>query len=133
MRRFKGRSTVVLRPRTAKEVSAVLKYCNEKRIAVVPQGGNTGLVGGSVPVHDEIVLSLQSMNQIRTFDPVSGILTCDAGCVLEVLDNWLAEKGYMMPLGGSRESLPIAEILQNHSKAENDYRFGGKGQLPNRW
>lgn len=86
---------------------------------MVPQGGNTGLVGGSVPVFDEVVLSLQGMNKIRGFDNVSGtnkrgggvlklmkttkqnkkgILTADAGCVLEVLDNWLGEKGYMMPL-----------------------------------
>ena len=68
----------------------------------MPQGGNTGLVGGSVAVHDEIVVSLQNMNQIRSFDGVSGILTCDAGCILEVLDNHLAQFGFTMPLGRSQ-------------------------------
>lgn len=51
-----------------------LKFCNDNNIAVVPQGGNTGLVGGSVPVHDELILNLSAMNSIRSFDPVSG--TC---------------------------------------------------------
>lgn len=49
-----------------------LKYCDDNNIAVVPQGGNTGLVGGSVPVHDELILNLSAMNSIRSFDPVSG-------------------------------------------------------------
>jgi FAD/FMN-containing dehydrogenase len=53
-------------------VSAILKYCNEKKLAVVPQGGNTGLVGGSVPVFDEIVLSTQLMNQVISLDKISG-------------------------------------------------------------
>ena len=49
-----------------------LKFCDENNIAVVPQGGNTGLVGGSVPVYDELILNLSAMNSIRSFDPVSG-------------------------------------------------------------
>lgn len=53
-------------------MSAILKYCNEKKLAVVPQGGNTGLVGGSVPVFDEIVLSTQLMNQVISLDKISG-------------------------------------------------------------
>lgn len=53
-------------------MSAVLSYCNARRLAVVPQGGNTGLVGGSVPVFDEVVLSTRRMTRLVTFDPVSG-------------------------------------------------------------
>jgi D-lactate dehydrogenase (cytochrome) len=53
-------------------VSAILKYCNEKKLAVVPQGGNTGLVGGSVPVFDDIVLSTRLMNQVISLDKISG-------------------------------------------------------------
>jgi len=51
----------------------------------VPQGGNTGLVGGSVPLHDEVVLSTRKMNKIQGLDEAQGILTCDAGCILETL------------------------------------------------
>lgn len=56
-------------------MSAILKYCNEKKLAVVPQGGNTGLVGGSVSVFDEIVISTQLMNSIISLDEISGICT----------------------------------------------------------
>lgn len=69
---FLGASQVVLRPKSTEEVSAILKYCNEKKLAVVPQGGNTGLVGGSVSVFDEIVISTQLMNSIINLDEISG-------------------------------------------------------------
>jgi FAD/FMN-containing dehydrogenase len=72
MGKYKGRSTTVLKPRTTEEVSKIVKHCNEKRIGIVPQGGNTGLVGGSVPVRDELILSLSNLNKVRSFDPVSG-------------------------------------------------------------
>ena len=63
----------MLRPKTTKEVSAVLKYCNSRRLAVVPQGGNTGLVAGSIPVFDEIILSTQLMTDIISVDATSGM------------------------------------------------------------
>lgn len=70
--RFHGRSTTVLKPKSTQDVSKILKWCNDKRIGVVPQGGNTGLVGGSVPVNNEVILSLSNLNKVRSFDPVSG-------------------------------------------------------------
>ena len=72
MGKYKGKSTTVLKPRTTEEVSKIVKHCNEKRIGIVPQGGNTGLVGGSVPVRDELILNLSNLNKVRSFDPVSG-------------------------------------------------------------
>ena len=75
MGKYKGKSTTVLKPRTTEEVSKIVKHCNEKRIGIVPQGGNTGLVGGSVPVRDELILSLSNLNKVRSFDPVSGKVT----------------------------------------------------------
>jgi len=72
MQRFHGSSTTVLKPKTTQQISKILKWCSDRRIGVVPQGGNTGLVGGSVPVKDELILSLSNMNKIRKFDPVSG-------------------------------------------------------------
>ena len=87
-----------MRPRSTEQVSALLAYCNARRIAVCPQGGNTGLVGGSVPVFDEVVLSLSAMDEIIAFDDVSGIVTVEAGCVLESLETWLNERGHIMPL-----------------------------------
>jgi hypothetical protein len=69
---FSGASQIVLKPKTTEEVSAVLKYCNAENLAVCPQGGNTGLVGGSVPVFDEVIISTSLMNKIVSLDEISG-------------------------------------------------------------
>ena len=68
-----GNSQLVLRPQTTKEVSAVLKYCNSRPLAVVPQGGNTGMVAGGIPVFDEIILSTELMTDIISLDATAGI------------------------------------------------------------
>lgn len=72
MGKYHGKSTTVLKPKTTQEVSEIVKWCWERRIGIVPQGGNTGLVGGSVPLHDELIVSLANMSKVRSFDPVSG-------------------------------------------------------------
>lgn len=72
MQKYSGNSPILLKPKTTEEVSKIMKYCYEERIAVVPQGGNTGLVGGSTPVYDELILSTEGMKEIRHFDEVSG-------------------------------------------------------------
>jgi len=72
MGRYHGRSTTVLKPRSTQEVSEIMKWCNKHRIGVVPQGGNTGLVGGGVPMDNEVILSLSNLNKVRSFDSVSG-------------------------------------------------------------
>lgn len=98
MRKYRGQSNLLLKPKTTAQVADILKHCNEKNLAVVPQGGNTGLVGGSNPIFDEIIISLSSLNKIRSFDPVSGILKVDAGVILENADQYLLEQGYIFPL-----------------------------------
>ncbi|XP_064577093.1 D-2-hydroxyglutarate dehydrogenase, mitochondrial isoform X3 [Zonotrichia leucophrys gambelii] len=70
LKSVRGCSQLVLKPQTTAEVSQILRYCHERNLAVNPQGGNTGLVGGSVPVFDEIILSTALMNQIISFDKV---------------------------------------------------------------
>ncbi|XP_029643465.1 D-2-hydroxyglutarate dehydrogenase, mitochondrial [Octopus sinensis] len=72
MKIYRGASCLMLLPKTTSEVSEILSYCNERNLAVVPQGGNTGLVGGSIPVFDEIVISTRLMNNIISLDKVSG-------------------------------------------------------------
>lgn len=74
-----GSSRLVLRPKTTEEVAAILQYCNVQNIAICPQGGNTGLVGGSVPVFDEVVLSLELMDEVISVDELSG--TFDFHCI----------------------------------------------------
>jgi FAD/FMN-containing dehydrogenase len=77
-----GHSPVILRPGSTAEVSEILKIANETSTAIVPQGGNTGLVGGQIPHNGEVVLSLTRMNRIREVDPVSNTITCEAGVTL---------------------------------------------------
>ena len=80
---YHGHTPVVLRPGSVEEVAAILKLANDTRTAVVPQGGNTGLVGGQIPHHGEIVLSLTRLDKIREVDPVSNTLTVEAGVTLQ--------------------------------------------------
>ena len=80
--RWHGRTSVVLRPATVAEVSEILRLANETGTAIVPQGGNTGLVGGQLPYHGEIILSLNRLDKIREVDPVSNTITCEAGVTL---------------------------------------------------
>ncbi|XP_014270476.1 D-2-hydroxyglutarate dehydrogenase, mitochondrial isoform X2 [Halyomorpha halys] len=93
-----GQSSVALKPKTTEEVSEIMKICYNEHLAVCPQGGNTGVVGGSVPVFDEVIVSLSLMNKIHQIDADGGTVRCDAGCVLEQLDSQVAKKGLMMPL-----------------------------------
>ncbi len=79
---FHGHTPVVLRPGTAAEVAQILRLANENGIPIVPQGGNTGLVGGQTPQHGEVVLSLNRLDRIRELDPVSNTMTCEAGVTL---------------------------------------------------
>src|SRR5260221_2368456 len=79
---FRGSSPAVLRPGSVAEVAEILKLANETATAIVPQGGNTGLVGGQIPQHGEIVLSLNRLDRVREVDPVSNTMTCEAGVTL---------------------------------------------------
>ena len=125
MRKYRGHTKLVLKPGSTEEVSKILKYCNENILAVVPQGGNSGLVGGSVPVFDEIVINMGRMNEIRSFDEVSGTLVVDAGCILEVVDNYLAEKGYIFPLDlGAKGSCQIGGNVATNAGGLRLLRYG---------
>lgn len=125
MRKYKGQSKLVIKPGSTKEVSEVLKYCNDNMLAVVPQGGNTGLVGGSVPVFDEIVINMSRMRQIRSFDEISGTLVVDAGCILENVDQFLAEKNYIFPLDlGAKGSCQIGGNVATNAGGLRLLRYG---------
>ena len=95
LNKYHGSSKLVLFPKTTQHVSSILSYCNKEKIAVVPQGGNTGLVGGGVPVHDEVVINMSKMKEIRHWDGEMGVLIAEAGCILESLDNYLSNEGYI--------------------------------------
>src|SRR3569833_1136066 len=80
---FHGTSPLVLRPGATAEVAASCRLANEHRIALVPQGGNTGLVGGQTPIGGEVVISMRRMDRIREVDIDSNTMTAEAGVVLQ--------------------------------------------------
>ncbi|KAF2096298.1 D-lactate dehydrogenase-like protein 2 [Rhizodiscina lignyota] len=125
MRKYRGHTKLVLKPESTEQTSKILKYCNDNMLAVVPQGGNTGLVGGSVPVFDEIVINLSRMNKIRSFDDISGILVADAGVILEIADNFLAEKNHIFPLDlGAKGSCQIGGNVATNAGGLRLLRYG---------
>jgi len=125
MRKYRGHTKLVVKPGSTEEVSKVLKYCNDNMLAVVPQGGNSGLVGGSVPVFDEIVINMSRMNTIRSFDEVSGTLVVDAGVILEVADHYLAERNHIFPLDlGAKGSCHIGGNVATNAGGLRLLRYG---------
>jgi FAD/FMN-containing dehydrogenase len=95
---YHGHTPMVLRPGSVAEVSAILRLANETKTPVVPQGGNTGLVGGQVPHHGEIVLSLNRMDKIREVDATSNTITAEAGVSLGRVREAAANVDRLYPL-----------------------------------
>nr|XP_025843480.1 D-2-hydroxyglutarate dehydrogenase, mitochondrial isoform X1 [Vulpes vulpes]XP_025843481.1 D-2-hydroxyglutarate dehydrogenase, mitochondrial isoform X1 [Vulpes vulpes] len=125
LRTVRGCSRVLLRPRTSEEVAHILRYCHERNLAVNPQGGNTGMVGGSVPVFDEIILSTALMNQVISFHSVSGTLVCQAGCILEELSQYVEARGFVMPLDlGAKGSCHIGGNVATNAGGLRFLRYG---------
>lgn len=125
LRSVRGNSQLVLKPGSVDEISTILKYCNDKKIAVCPQGGNTGLVGGSVPVCDEIVLSLQRLNKVISIDEVTGIAVCEAGCILDNLEKQAQDVGLVVPIDlGAKQSCHIGGNLSTNAGGLRVLRYG---------
>lgn len=123
--RWRGRSRLVVQPRDTAGVSRALAHCHERGLAVVPQGGKTGLVGGSVPVHDEIVMSLSRMDRVLGFDERSGILSCQAGCVLERLQDFCEQRGHVVPLDlGAKGTCQIGGNVSTNAGGLRLLRYG---------
>lgn len=125
LKKYKGFSRLVLKPKNTQQVADIVKYCNERKLPIVVQGGNTGLVGGATPIRDEICLSMTRMNKIESIDPVSGTLVCESGCVLQTLDTALAEHGLTMPLDlGAKGSCQIGGNVATNAGGLRLVRFG---------
>src|SRR3954471_19570946 len=95
---YRGRTPMVLRPGSVAEVSAILKLANETKTAIVPQGGNTGLVGGQLPYNGEVLLSLNRMDKIREVDATSNTITAEAGVSLGRVREAAANVDRLYPL-----------------------------------
>ncbi len=122
---YHGTTSMMLRPGSVAEVSAILKLANETRTALVPQGGNTGLVGGQIPFHGEIILSLTRLDKIREVDANSNAMTCEAGVVLQKAQEAAAAVDRLYPLSlGAEGSCTIAGNLSTNAGGTAALAYG---------
>lgn len=127
-----GGAGAVVRPGSTEEVSKVVRLCHEHGVAIVPQGGNTGLMGGATPwpAHTGIVLSLGRMNRVLAVDPVGYAMTVEAGCVLQTLQETAAEHDRFLPLSlGAEGSCMIGGNLSTNAGGVQVLRYGNARNL----
>ena len=129
---YHGVTPAVVRPRSAQEISAILKLANETGTPVVPQGGNTGLVGGQIPDESgrEIVLSLERLDKIRSVDSLGATLVAEAGVVLERLHEAAERVGMLFPLTlGSQGSCRIGGNISTNAGGTQVLSYGNTRSL----
>jgi FAD/FMN-containing dehydrogenase len=124
-RRYHGSAALVVRPGSTTEVAAVLRLCSETGAAVVPQGGNTGLVGGGVPRGGEVVLSLRRLDRIGDFDPTASEVSAGAGVALAALQDFAREQGLAFGVDlASRQSATIGGMVSTNAGGIRVLRYG---------
>ena len=130
--RYTGQALAVLRPGTVEQVAALVRACAQWRVPIVPQGGNTGLVLGSVPDASgaAVVLSLARLNRIRDVDAVNRTMTVDAGCILQHVQDAAAEQGCLFPLSLAAEgTCTIGGNLAANAGGTAVLRYGNTREL----
>lgn len=126
---FRGETPCVVRPGSTEEVSQVLAACYAENVAIVPQGGNTGLCGGAVAA-GELIVSLSRMNKVRAVDPVNFTMTVDAGCVLADLQNVADGHDRLFPLSlGAEGTCQIGGNLSTNAGGTGVIRYGNTREL----
>jgi FAD/FMN-containing dehydrogenase len=131
-RLYRGRTPAVLRPANTAEVAEAVRLCAEHGVPIVPQGGNTSMVGGAAVSEDgsEIVLSLSRMNRVRDIDPVDMTMEIEAGVTLKAAQDAATEAGCLLPLSISAEgSAQIGGVLATNAGGNNTVRYGNARDL----
>src|ERR1700710_1127462 len=122
---LRGRSPLVLRPGSTAEVSAICRLATEHEIALVPQGGNTGLGGGPTPPNGEVVVSMRRMDKIREIDTASNTMTCEAGVILQIAQQRASEVDRLFPLSlGAEGSCTIGGNLSTNAGGTTALAYG---------
>lgn len=123
--RWQGESQLLLRPSETEAVARILSVCGETGTAIVPQGGNTGLVGGQIPTNGEVLLSLERMNRIRSVSVEDNTLIAEAGVVLANAQKAAGEAGRLLPLSLAAEgSCTIGGNVSTNAGGVNVLRYG---------
>jgi FAD/FMN-containing dehydrogenase len=131
-RLYQGWTAAVVRPATTAEVAAIVRLCAAAGVPLVPQGGNTSMVGGATPAEDgsELVLSLARLNRVRDLDPVDLTLTIEAGATLKAAQDAAADAGCLLPLSiASEGTAQIGGILSTNAGGNNTVRYGNARDL----
>jgi FAD/FMN-containing dehydrogenase len=129
---FRGRSPLVLRPASTAEVAEIVRVCAQAGVGIVPQGGNTGYVGGSIPREDggELLVSLGRMNRVREVDPLDYTITVEAGCILAEVQQAAAAADRLFPLSLAAEgSCQIGGNLSTNAGGTAVLRYGNARDL----
>jgi FAD/FMN-containing dehydrogenase len=125
--KYEGTSKLIIFPKSAENISKIIKICEKKKIPLVPQGGNTSLVGGSVPRKNknEIILNLKKLNKIRKINLIDNSITFDSGCILGDIKNKLNNLDMEFPLSmGSRGSCQIGGNISTNAGGINFIKYG---------
>ncbi len=138
-KRYHGAALCVVRPGTTEEVAAVVRTCAAAGVTIVPQGGNTSLVGGAVPdalpeagpaTRPSVILSLQRMHAVRRIDAANQTITVEAGCILQSLQQAAADAGFLFPLSmGSEGSCTLGGNLGTNAGGTQVLRYGNTREL----
>ena len=128
--RYSGNALCVALPGSTEEVAAVVRACVAAGVAVVPQGGNTGLCGGATPTRGEVVVSLRRMNRIRAIDADNNSITVEAGCTLHAVQEAAREADRLFPLSLAAEgSATIGGNLSTNAGGVQVLRYGNAREL----
>jgi D-lactate dehydrogenase (cytochrome) len=130
--RFSGKALAVVKPKSTEEVAAIVRLCNQYQVPLVPQGGNTGLVLGSVPDRSghAIVLSLKRLDRIRRIDTGNNTATVESGCILQNVQNAASDAGRLFPLSLAAEgSCTIGGNLSTNAGGTAVLRYGNAREL----
>ena len=123
--KYRGQSPLLLKPQTTEEVSAILAICNDTGTPLVTQGGNTGLVGGQIPLHGEVLLSTQRLNQIREMDESGMTLVAEAGVTLAQVQHAADDKHLLFPLSlASEGSCTVGGNIATNAGGTHVLRYG---------
>jgi FAD/FMN-containing dehydrogenase len=128
--RYAGSALCVVRPGSTAEVAAVVKACGDAGVAIVPQGGNTGLCGGATPTRGEVVVNLGRLNRVRAIDSANNTLTVEAGCTLAAVHEAAEAAGRLFPLSLAAEgTATIGGNLSTNAGGVQVLRYGNAREL----
>jgi FAD/FMN-containing dehydrogenase len=128
--KYHGASSLLLKPDTTEAVSKILALCNETRTPLVPQGGNTGLVGGQIPFHNEIILSLSRLTKVRHVDPQGMSMIAEAGVTLTAAQDAADKADRLFPLSiASEGTATIGGNVSTNAGGVHVLKYGNMREL----